>query len=112
MGLRTALVRRLAVADLTTTVLTLTLTGLGGDSALTGGASPRWACCIGAVLLIAAGAATGAALLHGDGGGALLRPLLSASGIAFAVAVSLVRAPRRMSPQAPQQVRERATTTR
>src|SRR3989454_10854979 len=32
MGLRNATVRRLAVPDLTTTVLTLTLAGLGADS--------------------------------------------------------------------------------
>jgi uncharacterized membrane protein YoaK (UPF0700 family) len=116
MGLRNALVRRLAVADLTTTVLTLTLTGLGADSTLAGGASPRWARRIGAVLLMAAGAASGAALLQGDGRGALVRPLLGASALAFAVAVSLARAPRRMSPeappQAPQPVRERAITRR
>ena len=112
MGLRNALVRRLAVADLTTTVLTLTLTGLGADSTLAGGASPRWTRRIGAVLLTGAGAASGAALLHGHGRGALTRPLLSASAIAFAVAVSLVRAPRRMSPQAPQHALDRATTMR
>ena len=42
MGMRTATVRRLGVADLTTTVLTLTLTGLGADSRLAGGTSVRW----------------------------------------------------------------------
>src|SRR3989441_1054627 len=42
MGVRNATVRRLAVPDLTTTVLTLTLTGLGADSPLAGGTNPRW----------------------------------------------------------------------
>jgi len=42
MGVRNATVRRLAVPDLTTTVLTLTLTGLGADSPLAGGSNPRW----------------------------------------------------------------------
>lgn len=37
MGLRNATVRRLKVADLSTTVLTLTLTGLAADSPLAGG---------------------------------------------------------------------------
>jgi hypothetical protein len=37
MGLRNAVVRKLAVPDLTTTVLTLTITGLAADSALAGG---------------------------------------------------------------------------
>jgi len=48
MGMRNATVRRLGVTDLTTTVLTMTLTGLGADSRLAGaqmdagnGASPR-----------------------------------------------------------------------
>jgi uncharacterized membrane protein YoaK (UPF0700 family) len=37
MGIRNATVRRLKVADLTTTVLTMTLTGLAADSPLAGG---------------------------------------------------------------------------
>ena len=42
MGLRNADVRKLAVPDMTTTVLTLTVTGLAADSALAGGTSPGW----------------------------------------------------------------------
>jgi len=41
MGLRNAVVRRLAIPDLTTTVLTLTVTGLAPDSRLAGGAGSR-----------------------------------------------------------------------
>ena len=41
MGLQNAAARRLAVADLTTTVLTMTLTGFAADSALAGGSQPR-----------------------------------------------------------------------
>ncbi len=41
MGVRNATVRRLGVPDLTTTVLTLTLTGLGADSNFAGGDNPR-----------------------------------------------------------------------
>jgi hypothetical protein len=41
LGLQNATVRRLAVPDVTTTVLTLTLTGLAADSWLAGGHSPR-----------------------------------------------------------------------
>jgi uncharacterized membrane protein YoaK (UPF0700 family) len=37
MGVRNATVRRLAVPDLTTTVLTMTLTGLAADAGFTGG---------------------------------------------------------------------------
>jgi AAA domain/Protein of unknown function (DUF1275) len=41
LGLQNATVRRLAVPDVTTIVLTLTLTGLAADSWLAGGHSPR-----------------------------------------------------------------------
>jgi uncharacterized membrane protein YoaK (UPF0700 family) len=41
MGMQNATARRLGVPDLTTTVLTLTLTGLASDSSLAGGANPR-----------------------------------------------------------------------
>src|SRR5258708_5724396 len=42
MGLRNATVRKVGVPDLTTTVLTLTITGLAADSSLAGGTNPRW----------------------------------------------------------------------
>jgi hypothetical protein len=38
MGLRNAIVRKPAVPDMTTTVLTLTITSLAADSSLAGGA--------------------------------------------------------------------------
>ncbi len=41
MGVQNAASRRLAVPDLTTTVLTLTITGLGADSRLVGGTGSR-----------------------------------------------------------------------
>jgi hypothetical protein len=41
LGLQNATVRRLAIPDVTTTVLTLTLTGLAADSWLAGGHSPE-----------------------------------------------------------------------
>jgi uncharacterized membrane protein YoaK (UPF0700 family) len=41
MGLQNAIARRLGVPDLTTTVLTLTLTGLAADSRLAGGNNPN-----------------------------------------------------------------------
>src|SRR5205807_9586928 len=43
MGMQNAMARRLAVPDLTTTVLTLTLTGFAAESSLAGGSSPRLA---------------------------------------------------------------------
>jgi uncharacterized membrane protein YoaK (UPF0700 family) len=64
MGLQNAAVRRLAVPDLTTTVLTLTLTGIAADSSLAGGDNPRVARRWGAVVAMLAGAVVGAMLLR------------------------------------------------
>ncbi|MCI0347864.1 MAG: DUF1275 domain-containing protein [Acidobacteriales bacterium] len=64
MGLRNATVRRLAVPDLTTTVLTLTLTALAADSSLAGGSNPRFGRRLGSVLTMFAGAALGTILLR------------------------------------------------
>jgi uncharacterized membrane protein YoaK (UPF0700 family) len=63
MGLQNATARRLAVPDLTTTVLTLTLTGLAADSRWAGGSSPRPLTRIAAVATMFAGAVLGAALV-------------------------------------------------
>jgi len=59
MGLRNAVVRKLGVADLTTTVLTLTITGLAADSRLAGGDSPRWQRRSVAIVAMLAGATAG-----------------------------------------------------
>jgi len=64
MGVRNAVVRKLAVPDLTTTVLTLTVTGIASDSSLVGGANPRWRSRVTAVIAMFAGAAAGAMLLR------------------------------------------------
>src|SRR5437016_6423544 len=63
MGIRNATARRLAVPDLTTTVLTLTLTGLAADSRLAGGNNPRWARRVASVGAMLGGAAVGAVLV-------------------------------------------------
>ncbi|MEU9142167.1 YoaK family protein [Streptomyces sp. NPDC048404] len=85
MGLRNATVRRLGVADLTTTVLTMTLTGLAADSRLGGGAghhSPRRTA---SVLAMTAGALLGAWLVLNHG---LALPLLIAALVPAALAVT------------------------
>lgn len=64
MGGQGAAARRLAVKDVTTVVVTSTLTGLAADSRLAGGTGEGWRRRIGAVALILAGAAAGAALLR------------------------------------------------
>lgn len=63
MGFRNATIRQLKIPDLTTTVLTLTLTGLAADSRWAGGTNPNWARRIGGVAAIFAGAAVGAAMV-------------------------------------------------
>ncbi|MEU9134126.1 YoaK family protein [Kitasatospora sp. NPDC048540] len=67
MGIRNGTVRDLGVPDLTTTVLTLTLTGLAAESRLAGANSPRQRRRILAVATMLAGALPGAVLvLHGQ----------------------------------------------
>jgi len=63
MGLRNAVIRKLAIPDMTTTVLTLTVTGLAADSGLAGGTSSRWPRRVLSVAMMLGGAAFGASLL-------------------------------------------------
>lgn len=79
MGVRNATVRKLAVPDLTTTVLTMTLTGLAADSPLFGGDGKGSARRISAVVAMLLGALTGALLLKTD----IVWPLVLAAVLAF-----------------------------
>jgi uncharacterized membrane protein YoaK (UPF0700 family) len=63
MGVRNATVRRLAVPDVTTTVLTMTLTGLAADSRLAGGDGTGTVRRTSAVVAMLVGALAGALLL-------------------------------------------------
>jgi uncharacterized membrane protein YoaK (UPF0700 family) len=85
MGIRNAVIRRLAVRDMTTTVLTMTLTGLAADSSLAGGSNPAAGRRIAAVLAMVIGATAGASLFlhHGPG-----LPLAISAGAAAAAAVA------------------------
>ena len=89
MGLRNATVRRLRVADLTTTVLTLTLTGLAADSSLAGGENPRWIRRVASVVALFGGAALGAALVFATG----LAVPLALCGVCVLLATFLYAAP-------------------
>jgi len=64
MGTRNAAVRKLAIPDLTTTVLTLTITGIGADSSLAKGNNPRLGRRVAAVAAMFLGAALGAVVIH------------------------------------------------
>ncbi|MFE1307952.1 YoaK family protein [Streptomyces sp. NPDC058755] len=84
MGLRNATVRKLGIPDLTTTVLTMTLTGLASESRLgdaTGHRSPRRTA---AVIAMLAGATLGAWLVLHHGLGV---PLLLAAALSGVLAV-------------------------
>jgi uncharacterized membrane protein YoaK (UPF0700 family) len=85
LGLQNATVRRLAVPDLTTTVLTLTLTGLAADFGVAG-RSPRVGRRLAAVGLMAAGALVGALLLRVD----VALPVLAAA-VVIALATVVLR---------------------
>jgi uncharacterized membrane protein YoaK (UPF0700 family) len=64
LGVQNSTVRHLGVADLTTTVLTLTLTGLAADNALAGGSGAKASRRLGSIAAMLAGAAAGALLLR------------------------------------------------
>jgi uncharacterized membrane protein YoaK (UPF0700 family) len=85
LGLQNATVRRLAVPDVTTTVLSVTLTGLAADSWLTGGHSLRVGRRLAAVGLMATRALVGALLLRVD----VALPVLAAAVVIALAAVAL-----------------------
>jgi len=89
MGLRNATVRRLAIPDLTTTVLTLTLTAVAADSSVAGGVDPRIGRRVASIALMFAGAAVGTLLLRW---GLALPLVVSAIGV-LAAAVAYVDVP-------------------
>lgn len=81
MGLRNATTRALAVPDMTTTVLTQTLTGLAADSWIAAGPNTRWQRRLSGVLCMFAGALIGTVLIH-----------LGGPAVALALAGTLVLA--------------------
>lgn len=77
MGLQNASARRMGIPDLTTTVLTMTLTALAADSTPAGGTNPRWmwrALAVGAMLVGAF--AGGFCILHAGIAAALVLVLI------------------------------------
>lgn len=91
MGIRNSMVRRLSVADVTTTVLTGTLTGLAADSKLAGGNNERVGRRAGAVVSMFVGAFVGALLLRHVNA---LWPLGISAGVVAVAALILQRRPR------------------
>jgi uncharacterized membrane protein YoaK (UPF0700 family) len=91
MGVRNATVRHIGVPDLTTTVLTMTLTGLAADSPVAGGSGKGSARRIAAVLAMLTGALAGALLLKTS----LALPLAAAAGLALLTWLVYIPAARR-----------------
>ena len=91
MGARNATVRRIAVPDLTTTVLTLTLTGLAADTQFPGGGASAIGRRVAAVVAMVAGALVGALLLRIG----LVAPLATAAVIVLLVTTIYVVSERR-----------------
>ncbi len=86
MGIRNSVIRHLGIPDVTTTVLTLTLTGLAADSPLAGGQGTASGRRTAAVLAMLLGAIGGAALYLHKGAGL---PLAIAAGLAAITATTL-----------------------
>lgn len=95
MGMRNAAVRQLGVRDMSTTVLTSTLTGLASEAALAGGLSPRSGRRAGAVIAMLAGAAIGALMfLRVDAA----LPLLAAAALTAATTAAYAFGARSAAP--------------
>jgi uncharacterized membrane protein YoaK (UPF0700 family) len=72
MGVQNAVVRSLSVPDITTTVVTQTITGIASDSPLAGGTNTRVRRRIGSVVIMFAGALIGAFISYRAGVAAAL----------------------------------------
>jgi uncharacterized membrane protein YoaK (UPF0700 family) len=104
MGLRSATVRRIGVADLTTIVLTMTLSALAADSPLAGGSGGGSSRRVAAVAAMLGGALAGALLLKVSAA----VPLAVAAGLGLLAAVLYPAAARRGSSAARGNRNERA----
>jgi uncharacterized membrane protein YoaK (UPF0700 family) len=92
MGIRNATVRRLAVPDLTTTVLTMTLTGLAADSTIAGGSGKGTLRRTSAIVAMLVGAIAGASMLRTG----ITLPLAFAAALALATCLAYVSVQRRI----------------
>ncbi len=83
MGIQNAAARKLAVPDLTTTVLTLTITGIAADSVVAGGGGSAAGRRVIAVVAMLGGALVGAILvIHRQLDGPLVIALVAISAVA------------------------------
>jgi uncharacterized membrane protein YoaK (UPF0700 family) len=98
-GVQNATIRRLAIPDLTTSVLTMTITGLGADSSLGAGGHPRRSRRLESVAAMLIGALAGGALMVHVG----FTPTLGVlAGVLALVAVGFATMPEPASPSEPE----------
>jgi uncharacterized membrane protein YoaK (UPF0700 family) len=88
MGFRNATTRQLKIPDLTTTVLTMTITGIAADSRLAGGDRPNLGRRLTAIAAIMAGAFLGAMLVLATG---IAFPLFVAAASTLISTIGLAR---------------------
>jgi uncharacterized membrane protein YoaK (UPF0700 family) len=98
MGLQNAVARSLGVPDITTTVVTQTLTGIAMDSTLAGGNNVRWRRRVASVGIMFIGALIGALLIFRLG---VASALLAAALILTIVSLWAWRLKTRMQPSLP-----------
>jgi uncharacterized membrane protein YoaK (UPF0700 family) len=94
LGLQNSTVRHFGVPDLTTTVLTLSLTGLTADSALAGGAAAKPSRRLASIAALLAGAAAGALLLQSSP----TAVIAIAATVTAAAAITFASLPHRAEP--------------
>jgi uncharacterized membrane protein YoaK (UPF0700 family) len=98
-GVQNATIRRLAIPDLTTSVLTMTITGLGADSTLGGGDHPRRSRRLESIAAMLLGALAGGALMVHVG----FTPTLGVlAGVLALVAVGFATMPEPAPPSEPE----------
>ena len=84
MGIRNATVRHIGVPDMTTTVLTMTLTGLAADAAIFGGPGKGSARRLSAILAMLVGAVCGALMLRVG----IVLPMAFTTGLALVTCIA------------------------
>ncbi|GAA3698241.1 YoaK family protein [Gordonia hankookensis] len=87
MGIQAAAARVVAVKDVTTVVVTSTITGLAADSVLGSGKGSGTGRRVAAVVAIILGAAVGAAVMHAHMGAALLTAAVLITGVTVTGAI-------------------------
>lgn len=83
-GVQNSTARQFGIQELSTTVLTTTISGIGFDSRLAGGTGERGKLRVGIVLTLCAGAAAGAAMTR-----IMVAPVIAIAGVVVAVSGAL-----------------------